>query len=214
MIILISDFMALFFYIFSGFIVLSSVGVVASRNAVHSVLWLILAFCNAAGLFVLIGAEFLAMTLIVVYVGAVAVLFLFVVMMLGNSLQEIKKDIKQNFWLSIVLLSILVFDLILVILSATHNLDLVVARSLYSMPENITNTAAIGSVLYTSFMLPFQVAGLILFAAMISCIILTLRVRSGVRRQKPVDQLARTKTSGMEVLEVKYNQGVKGIKYE
>ncbi len=214
MIILISDFMALFFYIFSGFIILSSIGVVASRNAVYSVLWLILAFCNAAGLFVLIGAEFLAMTLIVVYVGAVAVLFLFVVMMLGSSLQEIKQDIKQNFWLSIMLLAFLVFDLSLVILSSTHNMDLIVSRSLYSTSDSVINIVAIGSVLYTDFILPFQVSGLILFAAMISCIILTLRARTGVRRQKSSEQLARDKNSGMEVVEVKYNQGVRGIKYE
>ena len=206
--------MTLFFYIFSGFMVLSSVGVVASRNAIYSVLWLIFAFCNAAGLFVLIGAEFLAMTLVVVYVGAVAVLFLFVVMMLGRGLGEIKNDINQNFVMSVILLSVLIFDLILVIFAATTKSDLVPRNILYPVLEGITNTAAIGRILYTDFMLPFQVSGLILFAAMISCIVLTLRVRTGVKRQKVSDQLERSKESGLQVVDVKNNQGVKGIKYE
>lgn len=194
--------------------VLSSVGVVASRNAIYSVLWLIFTFCNAAGLFVLIGAEFLAMTLVVVYVGAVAVLFLFVVMMLGRGLREIKNDINQNFIMSVILLSVLIFDLILVVFTATTNSHLISSNVLYPMPEGLTNTAAIGRILYTDFMLPFQVAGLILFAAMISCIILTLRVRTGVKRQKVSDQLARNKDSGLQIVDVKNNQGLKGIKYE
>ena len=194
--------------------ILSSVGVVASRNAIYSVLWLIFAFCNAAGLFVLIGAEFLAMTLVVVYVGAVAVLFLFVVMMLGRGLGEIKNDINQNFVMSVILLSVLIFDLILVIFAATTKSDLVPRNILYPVLEGITNTAAIGRILYTDFMLPFQVSGLILFAAMISCIVLTLRVRTGVKRQKVSDQLERSKESGLQVVDVKNNQGVKGIKYE
>ncbi len=194
--------------------VLSSVGVVASRNAIYSVLWLIFTFCNAAGLFVLIGAEFLAMTLVVVYVGAVAVLFLFVVMMLGRGLREIKNDINQNFLMSVILLSVLIFDLILVIFTATTNSHLVSGSFLYPAPEGLTNIAAIGRILYTDFMLPFQVSGLILFAAMISCIVLTLRVRTGVKRQKVSDQLERNKEYGMQLVDVKNNQGVKGIKYE
>lgn len=194
--------------------VLSSIGVVASRNAVYSVLWLIFTFCNAAGLFILIGAEFLAMTLVVVYVGAVAVLFLFVVMMLGRGLSEIKNDINQNFIMSMILLLFLMFDLILVIFASTQNSHLIISRSLYQMPVDLTNAAAIGKVLYTDFMLPFQVSGVILFTAMISCIILTLRVRTGVKRQKVDEQLERNKESGLEVREVTFNKGVKGIKYE
>jgi len=204
--------MELFFYIFASLVILGSVGVVASRSAVHSVLWLIFAFCNCAGLFVLLGAEFLAMTLVIVYVGAVAVLFLFVVMMLGGSLVDIKKDLKNNLPIGLLLLGIFVFDLILVALAGISSHE-TTAQSLIPILSEISNTHAIGNILYTDFMLPFQVAGLILFVAMIGSIVLTLRVRTGVRRQVASDQLSRDKESGMEIVRIESGKGVEGIKY-
>jgi NADH-quinone oxidoreductase subunit J len=204
--------MELFFYIFASLVILGSVGVVASRSAVHSVLWLIFAFCNCAGLFVLLGAEFLAMTLVIVYVGAVAVLFLFVVMMLGGSLVDIKKDLKNNLPIGLLLLGIFVFDLILVALAGISSHE-TRAQSLIPILSEISNTHAIGNILYTDFMLPFQVAGLILFVAMIGSIVLTLRVRTGVRRQVASDQLSRDKESGMEIVRIESGKGVEGIKY-
>jgi NADH-quinone oxidoreductase subunit J len=160
----------------------------------------------------LLGAEFLAMTLVIVYVGAVAVLFLFVVMMLGGSLVDIKKDLKNNLPIGLLLLGIFVFDLILVALAGISSHE-TRAQSLIPILSEISNTHAIGNILYTDFMLPFQVAGLILFVAMIGSIVLTLRVRTGVRRQVASDQLSRDKESGMEIVRIESGKGVEGIKY-
>lgn len=202
--------MTLFFYIFASMIILGSVGVIASRNSVHSVLWLIFAFCNTAGLFVLLGAEFLAMTLIIVYVGAVAVLFLFVVMMLGGGVAQTAKHLRGGIPVGLMILAVFAFDLGMVAMAGSG----VSGNPLYAIPSDVTNTHAIGAILYTDFMLPFQIAGLILFVAMIGAIVLTLRVRTGVRRQRPNDQLARDKESGMEVISMGFGKGVEGIKYD
>ena len=187
---------ALFFYMFSAVMLGASLMVVVSRNPVFSVLFLILAFFNAAGLFVLIGAEFIAMLLVVVYVGAVAVLFLFVVMMLDINFAEMRAGFQKYLPLGLVVGGILVFELVAAIYG-----DAFKGTSLPAMPE-ISNTRALGNVLYTKYMYLFQVAGLILLVAMIGAISLTMRKRPGVRRQVIAEQNARSRAESVEVVEV------------
>mgnify|MGYP001249492191 FL=1 len=187
---------ALFFYMFSAVMLGAGLMVVVSRNPVFSVLFLILAFFNAAGLFVLIGAEFIAMLLVVVYVGAVAVLFLFVVMMLDINFAEMRAGFQKYLPLGLVVGGILVFELVTAIYG-----DAFKGASLPAMPE-ISNTRALGNVLYTKYMYLFQVAGLILLVAMIGAISLTMRKRPGVRRQVIAEQNARSRTESVEVVEV------------
>ena len=187
---------ALFFYMFSSVLLGAGLMVVVSRNPVFSVLFLILAFFNAAGLFVLIGAEFIAMLLVVVYVGAVAVLFLFVVMMLDINFAEMRAGFQKYLPLGLVVGGILVFELVAAIYG-----DAFKGASLPAMPE-ISNTRALGNVLYTKYMYLFQVAGLILLVAMIGAISLTMRKRPGVRRQVIAEQNARSRAESVEVVEV------------
>ena len=187
---------ALFFYMFSVVMLGAGLMVVVSRNPVFSVLFLILAFFNAAGLFVLIGAEFIAMLLVVVYVGAVAVLFLFVVMMLDINFAEMRAGFQKYLPLGLVVGGILVFELVAAIYG-----DAFKGASLPAMPE-ISNTRALGNVLYTKYMYLFQVAGLILLVAMIGAISLTMRKRPGVRRQVIAEQNARSRADSVEVVEV------------
>jgi NADH-quinone oxidoreductase subunit J len=187
---------ALFFYMFSAVMLGAGLMVVISRNPVFSVLFLILAFFNAAGLFVLIGAEFIAMLLVVVYVGAVAVLFLFVVMMLDINFAEMRAGFQKYLPLGLVVGGILVFELVAAIYG-----DAFKGASLPAMPE-ISNTRALGNVLYTKYMYLFQVAGLILLVAMIGAISLTMRKRPGVRRQVIAEQNARSRAESVEVVEV------------
>ena len=187
---------ALFFYLFSAVMLGAGLMVVVSRNPVYSVLFLILAFFNAAGLFVLIGAEFIAMLLVVVYVGAVAVLFLFVVMMLDINFAEMRAGFQKYLPLGLVVGGILVFELVAAIYG-----DAFKGASLPAMPE-ISNTRALGNVLYTKYMYLFQVAGLILLVAMIGAISLTMRKRPGVRRQVVAEQNARSRADSVEVVEV------------
>ena len=187
---------ALFFYMFSAVMLGAGLMVVVSRNPVFSVLFLILAFFNASGLFVLIGAEFIAMLLVVVYVGAVAVLFLFVVMMLDINFAEMRAGFQKYLPLGLVVGGILVFELVAAIYG-----DAFKGASLPTMPE-ISNTRALGNVLYTKYMYLFQVAGLILLVAMIGAISLTMRKRPGVRRQVIAEQNARSRADSVEVIEV------------
>ena len=187
---------ALFFYMFSAVMLGAGLMVVVSRNPVFSVLFLILAFFNAAGLFVLIGAEFIAMLLVVVYVGAVAVLFLFVVMMLDINFAEMRAGFQKYLPLGLVVGGILVFELVAAIYG-----DAFKGASLPAMPE-ISNTRALGNVLYSKYMYLFQVAGLILLVAMIGAISLTMRKRPGVRRQVIAEQNARSRAESVEVVEV------------
>ena len=187
---------ALFFYMFSAVMLGAGLMVVVSRNPVFSVLFLILAFFNAAGLFVLIGAEFIAMLLVVVYVGAVAVLFLFVVMMLDINFAEMRAGFQKYLPLGLVVGGILVFELVAAIYG-----DAFKGASLPAMPE-ISNTRALGNVLYTKYMYLFQVAGLILLVAMIGAISLTMRKRPGVRRQVIAEQNARSRAESVEVVEL------------
>ena len=203
---------ALFFYLFAAVCVASAFMVIASRNPVHSVLFLILAFVNAAGLFVLMGAEFLAMILVVVYVGAVAVLFLFVVMMLDVDFAALREGFLQ--YLPIGALIGVIFAIELVLVVGTWAIDPALIRApAAAIPpaEQVTNTAAIGRVLYTQYFLYFQAAGLILLVAMIGAIVLTLRERLGIKRQDISRQVARTQETAIEVRKVPFREGLKDV---
>ena len=197
---------ALFFYLFAGVCVASAALVIVSRNPVHSVLYLILAFVNASGLFILMGAEFLGMMLIVVYVGAVAVLFLFVIMMLDVDFVELREGFMQYLPIGLVIGGIFVFELLLVVGGWVINPS--VTRNITAaIPANISNTEALGLVLYTKYIHYFQLAGMVLLVAMIGAIVLTLRHRPGVRRQNIGAQNARTMAEAMTVVDVKPGQG-------
>src|ERR1700746_3668732 len=197
---------AILFYVFAALAVASGVLVVSARNPVHSVLFLIVAFFNAAGLFVLIGAEFLAMILVIVYVGAVAVLFLFVVMMLDIDFRQLRSGFVRYLPIGALVGFILLAELVLVIGSW------VVVPGLPSPAESgggvtLTNTRALGDILYTRYLFAFQSAGLILLVAMIGAIVLTLRHRADVRRQSISAQLARTRAETVEVVRVPIGTG-------
>jgi NADH-quinone oxidoreductase subunit J len=198
---------AAFFYLFATLTVASAFMVIASRNPVQSVLFLIFAFVNAAGLFLLLGAEFLAMILVIVYVGAVAVLFLFVVMMLDVDFAALRQGFLQ--YLPVGALIGVVFLLELVLIVGAYVVDPQLIRVQPStMVPSVTNTEAIGRVLYTQYFYFFQAAGLILLVAMIGAIVLTLRERVGVRRQDISKQNARTQETAVEVRKVPFRQGV------
>ena len=198
---------ALFFYLFAGVCVASAFMVIASKNPVHSVLFLILAFVNAAGLFVMMGAEFLAMILIVVYVGAVAVLFLFVVMMLDVDFAQLRQGFLNYLPFGALVGCILLAELLLVV--GAWAIGPGVPRTVASpIPADITNTEALGRVLYTKYIYFFQASGLVLLVAMIGAIVLTLRHKPGVKRQNIADQVARNKETAMEIRQVRPGQGL------
>jgi NADH-quinone oxidoreductase subunit J len=202
-----SVFQGLAFYLFSGVLLLAGLLVISARNPVHSVLFLILAFFNAAGLFVLMGAEFLAMILVVVYVGAVAVLFLFVVMMLDIDFVELRQGFLQYVPFGIVVGSVILLELVTVLLawSFAPVAPQTIARP---VPEAITNTEALGRVLYTDYIYLFQAAGLVLLLAMVGAIVLTLRRREGVKRQVIGRQVGRAREETIELRNVKPGQGL------
>jgi NADH-quinone oxidoreductase subunit J len=194
---------AILFWIFAVTAVAAGVLVIAARNPVHSVLFLILAFFNSAGLFVLMGAEFLAMILIIVYVGAVAVLFLFVVMMLDIDFAELRSGFTRYLPVGALVGFVLLAELFLVF--GTR-----VAGAVIAAPPGgvaLTNTRALGDILYTRYIFAFQTAGLILLVAMIGAIVLTLRHRQDVRRQSIPAQLARTRAESVEVVKVPVGSG-------
>ena len=198
---------ALFFYLFAGVCVASAVMVIVSRNPVHSVLYLILAFVNASGLFVLMGAEFLAMILIVVYVGAVAVLFLFVIMMLDVDFAALREGFIQYLPVGIVIGGIFLFELLMTVGAWVINPTL--TKSITApIPANVSNTEALGLVLYTKYINYFQIAGMVLLVAMIGAIVLTLRHKVSVKRQDINVQNARTPELAMRVRKVASGQGL------
>ncbi len=198
---------ALFFYLFAGACIASAFMVIAARNPVHSVLYLIFAFVNAAGLFVLMGAEFLAMILIVVYVGAVAVLFLFVVMMLDVDFAELRQGVLQYLPFGALIGVVMLAELLLVV--GAWVIGPGVPRAITApIPADITNTEALGRVLYTKYIYYFQAAGLVLLVAMVGAIVLTLRHKAGVKRQNIGDQVARTRDTAIEVVKVRPGQGL------
>ncbi|TXH37459.1 MAG: NADH-quinone oxidoreductase subunit J [Rhodospirillaceae bacterium] len=200
-------FHALAFYLFAFMAVLSGFMVITARNPVHSVLWLILAFFNAAGLFVLLGAEFLAMILVIVYVGAVAVLFLFVVMMLDINFEELRKGFATYLPIGLVIAGLLLVELLLVgggwIASGAAE-----ASRTAVTPDNVTNAQALGNLIYTQYIYVFQAAGLVLLVAMIGAIVLTHRQRSGVKRQNIARQNARTPEAAIALVKVTSGEGV------
>jgi NADH-quinone oxidoreductase subunit J len=199
-------FEALAFYFFAAILIASAVMVIAAKNPVHSVLFLILAFFNAAGLFVLMGAEFLAMILVVVYVGAVAVLFLFVVMMLDVDFAELKRGALQYLPFGVLIGIILVAELAMAGGAWVLGPAAVAAKA-HATPAGVTNTAALGRILYTDYVYYFQIAGLVLLVAMIGAIVLTLRHRPGVRRQVIARQNARTAAMAVDMVEIKPGEG-------
>ncbi len=196
---------SVFFYLFATICCLSGLMVVSSRNPVHSVLFLILAFFNAAGLFILLNAEFLAMLLVVVYVGAVAVLFLFVVMMLDINYSELREGFQKYLPLGLFIGAVLLVELFATFFEYSGNI-----KSLPS-PGDVHNTKALGQIIYTDYVYLFQLAGLILLVAMIGAIALTLRKRVGVRKQVIADQNARTRAETVKLAKVETGAGVKEI---
>src|SRR5215216_3456559 len=198
---------ALFFYLFAGICVGSAVMVIVSRNPVHSVLFLILAFVNASGLFVLLGAEFLAMILVVVYVGAVAVLFLFVVMMLDVDFVELRQGMLNYLPVGATIGLIVLVELALVAGTWAISSDALTAAGAPSS-GNVTNTEALGQILYTKYVYFFEAAGLVLLVAMIGAIVLTLRHKEGVKRQNIAAQVARGPATAIEIRKVRPGQGI------
>ena len=203
---------AIFFYVFSIIAVISAIMVTVSKNTVHSVFFLILDFISISCLFIMIGAEFLGMIMLIVYVGAVAVLFLFVVMMLNVAQQK-------NQWLSsenssghipigLIISTLIFFELIIVVGGWKYKPDLFSATNL-DISSKMSNTHSIGQILYTDYIHIFQMSGMILLIAMIGAIVLTFRQREGIKKQSYIKQISRERSEGVEVLEVPSNKGVK-----
>ena len=203
---------SIFFYTFSLIAIVSALMVTVSRNTVHSVFFLILDFISISCLFIMIGAEFLGMIMLIVYVGAVAVLFLFVVMMLNVAQQKNQwfsaSESSKHIPVGLIISSIIFFELIIVIGGWKYKPDMVTAMSL-NIDENISNTHSIGYVLYTEYIHIFQLSGMILLVAMIGAIVLTFRQRSGVKKQSYFSQISRERSDGVEMIDVKSNEGVK-----
>jgi NADH-quinone oxidoreductase subunit J len=202
---------ALFFYLFASVCVASAVMVIASRNPVHSVLFLILAFVNASGLFVLMGAEFLAMILVIVYVGAVAVLFLFVVMMLDVDFTALRQGFLDYLPVGGLVGIVFFGELVAMLVAGSGALGTGAAKAIAEpIPPlaDVTNTEALGLVLYTRYVYYFEVAGLVLLVAMIGAIVLTLRHKPNVKRQNIADQVARTKATAIKIRRVRPGQGI------
>lgn len=195
------------FYIFSTVLVLSSLAVITVRNPVHAVLFLIFAFFNSAGLFILLGAEFISMLIVIVYVGAVAVLFLFVVMMLNVNFDELKGGFVKYLPIGLLIAAVMLTELVLVIKYsvATHAS---IAEAASPMIQAVSNTKALGMLLYTKYAYPFQIAGLVLLIAMIGAITLTHRTREGVRKQTVAKQISRSRKESVEIVKVQFGKGV------
>ena len=200
---------ALAFYVFAAVAIAAGIMVVTARNPVHSVLFLILAFFNAAGLFVLMGAEFLAMILVIVYVGAVAVLFLFVVMMLNIDFVELRQGFVKYLPIGGLIGAVLLIELLLVVggMVVLPEGKAAIAEPI-ARQAGATNTEMLGRLIYTKYIYLFQAAGLILFVSMIGAIVLTLRHREGVKRQSIAQQLRRTRAESVQVVKVKPGEGI------
>ena len=198
---------ALAFYMFAFFTILSAMMIVSMRNPVHSVLFLIFAFFNAAGLFVLLGAEFLAMILVIVYVGAVAVLFMFVVMMMDIDFVELRQGFLRYLPIGGAVALVMLIELVAVV----SGWDAISAQNLTlgaAIPEGVTNTEALGQVIYTQYIYLFQAAGLVLLVAMIGAIVLTHRKRKGVRKQVISEQLGRKVSDTVKLVKVTTGKGI------
>ena len=202
----------IFFYFFSVIAIISAIMVTASKNTVHSVFFLILDFISISCLFIMIGAEFLGMIMLIVYVGAVAVLFLFVVMMLNVAQQTnqwfLSKSSSSHIPVGLIISSIIFFELIIVVGGWKYKPDLINSSNTF-LNNEISNTHSLGQVLYTDYIHIFQISGMILLIAMIGAIVLTFRQREGVKKQSYIKQISRERSEGVEVLEVTSNKGVK-----
>ena len=202
----------IFFYIFSIIAVISAIMVTVSKNTVHSVFFLILDFISISCLFIMIGAEFLGMIMLIVYVGAVAVLFLFVVMMLNVAQQKnqwfISEESSRHIPIGLIISTIIFFELIIVIGGWKYKPDLFISNN-SNFTNEVSNTHSLGQVLYTDYIHVFQISGMILLIAMIGAIVLTFRQRDGVKKQSYIKQISRERSEGVEVLEAESNQGVK-----
>jgi len=203
---------AIFFYIFSIIAVVSAIMVTVSKNTVHSVFFLILDFISISCLFIMIGAEFLGMIMLIVYVGAVAVLFLFVVMMLNVAQQKnqwfLSEESSGHIPIGLIISTIIFFELIIVIGGWKYKPDLLDINNI-SLSNDVSNTHLLGSVLYTDYIHIFQLSGMVLLVAMVGAIVLTFRQRSGVKKQSYIQQISRERSEGVEVVEVKTGEGVK-----
>ncbi len=203
---------AIFFYIFSFIAIISAIMVTVSKNTVHSVFFLILDFISISCLFIMIGAEFLGMIMLIVYVGAVAVLFLFVVMMLNVAQQKnqwfISKDNSSHIPVGLIISTIIFFELIIVIGGWKYKPELFNSNNLINLSDT-SNTHSLGQVLYTDYIHIFQVSGMILLIAMIGAIVLTFRKREGVKTQSYLKQISRERSDGVKVIDVPYKEGVK-----
>ena len=203
---------AIFFYTFSIIAVVSAIMVTASKNTVHSVFFLILDFISISCLFIMIGAEFLGMIMLIVYVGAVAVLFLFVVMMLNVAQQKnqwfLSKSSSSHIPVGLIISAIIFFELIIVVGGWKYKPDLVNPTN-FSLENNLSNTHSLGQILYTDYIHIFQISGMILLIAMIGAIVLTYRQREGVKKQSYVKQISRERSEGVEVVNVASKKGVK-----
>ena len=201
----------IFFYIFSLIAVISAIMVTVSKNTVHSVFFLILDFISISCLFIMIGAEFLGMIMLIVYVGAVAVLFLFVVMMLNVAQQKnqwfVSSTSSEHIPVGLVISTLIFFELIIVIGGWKYKPDLFNSNN-FNITSEVSNTHSLGQVLYTDYIHVFQISGMILLIAMIGAIVLTFRQREGVKKQSYIKQISRERSEGVEVLEVPFNKGV------
>ena len=204
---------AIFFYVFSTIAIVSAIMVTASKNTVHSVFFLILDFISISCLFIMIGAEFLGMIMLIVYVGAVAVLFLFVVMMLNVAQQKnqwfLSSQSSRHIPIGLIIGIIIFFELIIVIGGWKYKPELFEKTNSTSSFEGISNTHSLGQILYTDYIHIFQISGMVLLVAMIGAIVLTFRQREGVKKQSYIKQISRERSEGVEVLEVQSNKGVK-----
>ena len=202
----------IFFYIFSLIAIVSAIMVIVSKNTVHSVFFLILDFISISCLFIMIGAEFLGMIMLIVYVGAVAVLFLFVVMMLNvaqqNDVLFQTPTTYSHLPIGLIISLVIFFELIIVVGGWKYKPDLLSVNSI-NIDQNITNTHLIGNILYTEYIHLFQLSGMILLVAMIGAIVLTFEKRSGIKRQSYIEQISREKTSGVSLIDKEINTGVK-----
>ena len=203
---------AIFFYVFSLIAIISAIMVTVSKNTVHSVFFLILDFISISCLFIMIGAEFLGMIMLIVYVGAVAVLFLFVVMMLNVAQQKnqwlLSEDSSGHIPIGLIISALIFFELIIVIGGWKYKPDLFNSNNLNTSSE-LSNTHSLGQILYTDYIHVFQISGMILLIAMIGAIVLTFRQREGVKKQSYVKQISRERSEGVDVVEVASNKGVK-----
>tara|TARA_B100001057_G_scaffold369271_1_gene372893 strand:+ start:274 stop:906 length:633 start_codon:yes stop_codon:yes gene_type:complete len=203
---------AIFFYVFSLIAIVSAIMVTVSKNTVHSVFFLILDFISISCLFIMIGAEFLGMIMLIVYVGAVAVLFLFVVMMLNVAQQKnqwfVSEDSSKHIPIGLIISILIFFELIIVIGGWKYKPELFNANKIEKLNE-LTNTHSLGQVLYTDYIHIFQISGMILLIAMIGAIVLTFRQREGVKKQSYIRQISRERYEAVEVLDVPSNKGVK-----